>query len=190
MPIDFDNEDITVLLNADSEENPLIKNALANIIYDELRRIAYSKLKRENKDCTVTVTSMVHEAFIRLDKVENVEWDNRRHFYGAAAETMRRILIDRARYHSHKGREAKRSAIEFDESISFENADTADLDGLNDALETLESESPDLAEIVKLRFYVGLTNSEIAEVFECSTRTIERQWQLARAWLMTEIKSK
>lgn len=190
MPLDLNKEDITILLNADSAENPVAKNTLATVIYDELRRIAYSKLKRENQDCTVTVTSMVHEAFIRLDKVENIEWDNRRHFYGAAAETMRRILIERARYHSHKGREAKKHAVEFDEDLAIKNIDASEFEGLNDALETLMKESPELADIVKLRFFVGLTNSEIADIFECSTRTIERQWQVARAWLMAEIGNK
>jgi RNA polymerase sigma factor (TIGR02999 family) len=181
------DENVTVLLNALDPENIDARNQLTEIIYEDLKRIAFNRLKLETEDNTYTVTALVHDAFVRLDKTNRTAWKNRKHFFGAVAETMRRILVERARYQKHKLRNQSNNSIEFDDGLVVDSISASDTIELDDALIELQKNDSELADIVKLKFYVGLSIEEIANIYECSGRTIDRQWQLARAWLTAEM---
>jgi len=183
----FKDDNITTLLNALDTQNAEARNKLAKIVYQDMKCIAFNRLKSERRDCTYTVTALVHDAYMRLEKTNHTQWLNRKHFFGAVAETMRRILIERARYQQHKGRKESAKSIEFEDGLVIEAINARDAIDLDDALLELQRNDNVLAEIVKLKFFVGLSIDEIASVFECSARTIDRQWHVARAWLTAEM---
>lgn len=186
MTDDYVNE-ITTLLNDEDAFNPRIQSQLAKLVYLDLKRIGFNRLANESLDNSLTITGLVHETFIRLNECESMTWKNRRHYYGAAAEAMRRILIDRARYHFADRREGEKMAIPLEEGLLLEAVKPRHLIELSDALTDLEAHDKELAELVKLRYFVGLSLKEIAEMQDVSSRTIDRRWSIARAWLMTEI---
>jgi RNA polymerase sigma factor (TIGR02999 family) len=163
---------------------------LIPLVYDELRRLAAVRLAAEPAGQTLQPTALVHEAWIRLIGGQSQTWENRAHFFGAAAEAMRRIMIERARRKSrikHGGGQ---------ERVNIEKIDIADALPdekvllVDEALERLEKEDPETARIVKLRFFGGLNNEEIAKITGINGRTIRRQWDFAKAWLFKRIQAK
>ena len=180
--------DVTVILQSIEEGDVQAADQLLPLVYEELRRLAAFKMANEAAGQTLQPTALVHEAWLRLVG-ENHPWENRGHFFSAAAEAMRRILIERARRRQrvrHGGELHRTSFNELDLAITTDD-DTVLL--VNEALEKLTREDPTGAELIKLRFFVGLTNVEAAEVLGLSERTAKRTWAYARAWLYEEIKN-
>jgi len=163
--------------------------AFLDLVYDELRRLAASKMAREDSGQTLQATALVHEAWLRLIGDENRRFEDRTHFFAAAAEAMRRILIERARrrHAVRHGGEYERVALQ-DEMLAGHDADEQLL-ALNDALEKLELKSPMQAQVVKLRYFAGMTNEEIAELIGVSLSTVKNYWIFSKAWLFREIKA-
>jgi RNA polymerase sigma factor (TIGR02999 family) len=163
--------------------------ALLPLVYDELRRLAAAKLAREAPGQTLQPTALVHEAWLRLGGEKQPTWANRRHFFAAAAESMRRILIDNARRKQAARRGAGERPVSADVT-GLEIAapvDDAELLLVNDALEAFALHDPRKAELVKLKYFVGLTLEEAADTLEISHRTAKRDWAYARAWLFQEV---
>jgi RNA polymerase sigma-70 factor (ECF subfamily) len=181
-------KEITGLLIAWNQGDEFARNKLIPIIYDELRRVARGALRRERNNHTLQPTALVHEAFLRLIDQGQVNWQNRAHFFGAAARLMRQILVN----HAEARRAAKRGGSE--EPLSLTEIDalvaeqTIDLIALNEALNTLERLDPRQVRIVELRYFSGLSNDEIAEATGLSSATIKREWSTARAWLRRELE--
>lgn len=163
---------------------------LLALVYDELRRLAAAKMAHEQPGQTLQATALVHEAFIRLvDGAVDGQWNGRGHFFGAAAEAMRRILIENARRKNRikHGGEMKRA--EFNPELLAGDAPDLDILALNEALTRLEGLFPDKAEVVKLRYFAGLTNDETAELLGVAPATAQRYWQFARTWLYQQLNS-
>jgi RNA polymerase sigma factor (TIGR02999 family) len=160
---------------------------LIPLVYDELRRLARQYLQRERSDHTLQATGLVHEAYLRLVDQSSVTWQNRAHFFGVAAQAMRRILVDHARSHRAEKRGGDREKLEFDEELLPSGERAVDLIALDDALRELERLDSRQSQIVELRFFGGLTNEEIGEALDISPRTIKREWRLAKAWLRRQI---
>lgn len=168
---------------------PNAESLLAKV-YDELRRVAYSKMSRERVDQTLQPTALVHEAWIRLGGEIQPVWANRAHFFSAAAEAMRRILIERARRRQAIRHGGDQQRAEFDDLVGLPesmNNDEHVID-LNEALDKLATEDPQKAELVKLRYFVGMTIEESADTLGISTPTVKRWWAYARSWLFEEMK--
>jgi RNA polymerase sigma factor (TIGR02999 family) len=162
---------------------------LLPLVYDELRRIAAARMAQEAAGQTLQPTALVHEAWLRLVGDGDRTWQNRAHFFGAAAEAMRRILIENARRRSRLKRGGGLDRVDLEE---IELADTTPDDKIlliDGALGRLEEEDPDKARIVSLKFFGGLTNQEVAQSLGVSERTVERQWAFAKAWLFRCIRS-
>lgn len=160
---------------------------LWRVVYDELRELAQSKVRREAASATLQPTMLVNEAYMRLVRSESDRWENRAHFFGAAAEAMRRVLIDRARQHGAAKRSVGRERVSLDEldAVAAESAD--ELLALEAALQKFEQRSPRQARVVKLRFFAGLTSEEAAEALGVSRATVVNDWRFAKAWLQREI---
>jgi RNA polymerase sigma factor (TIGR02999 family) len=182
--------DLTRILDRARQGETNAADELLPLVYDELRKLAAARMAREAPGQTLQPTALVHEAWLRLIGSQNQEWHGRRHFFGAAAEAMRRILIDNAR----RKRALKRNALV--EHVDLENlevaaqADEETLLVIQDALDKLAGEDPRSAELVKLRFFVGMGNRDAAEVLGISERSAKRLWTFARAWLYHEIQSR
>lgn len=158
---------------------------LIPVVYEELRKIARGQMSRESGPQTLSATALVHEAWLRVGG--EVRWQSRRHFFGAAAEAMRRILIERARAKARMKRGGEFERVELGE-VEIEAPTTGeDLIALDEALAKFMREDPEAAEIVSLRYFAGLKWSEIAEMTGTSERELNRQWEYARAWLRTEM---
>jgi RNA polymerase sigma factor (TIGR02999 family) len=161
------------------------------LVYDELRRLAAAKLARESAGQTLQPTALVHEVWLRLGGDQQPAWGNRAHFFAAAAEGMRRILIDNARRKlavRHGGKLEKLSANATGFDFVSEPTDDAELLLVNEAIDALAAHDPRKAELVKQRYFTGLTLEEAAEVLDISLRTAKRDWAYARAWLFNEVK--
>ncbi len=179
-------EDVTQLLVHLNEGDPAAGEQLMRVVYDELRRIAARFLRRERENHTLQTTALVHEAYLRLVD-ESIEWKNRSHFFGIAAENMRRILIEYARSRNAAKRGGGARPVSLDEGIDISDERASDLLALDDALTALAEFDPAKARLVELRFFAGLTVAETAAVLGTSEATINRQWRLARAWLGQEM---
>jgi len=184
--------DATRILNS---ENPQVAADLLPLIYHELRRLAASKMASQPPGQTIQATVLVHEAWIKLTGQPSRLWNDRRHFFAAAAEAMRQILIDRARKRRtiKHGGDAARLSLDSMEGIELPAETPGDEDTLiavNEALDQLAARDPDRAQVVKLKFFVGLQNQEIAELMQVSTKTVQRQWIAARAWLFKQLDEK
>jgi RNA polymerase sigma factor (TIGR02999 family) len=179
--------DVTKILDAIVAGDSGAADQLLPLVYNELRRLAAGRLAREAPGQTLEPTALVHEAYIRLVGDANFVWQNRAHFFAAAAESMRRILIDRARGKKRikRGAHAKRLNLK-DVDLAYE-LPSDELLALDEALQKLEGEDPDKASLVKLRFYAGLTLQQAAEALGISRATADRYWRFARAWLYQEI---
>jgi RNA polymerase sigma factor (TIGR02999 family) len=170
-------------------------DAFIQQVYDELRAIAHARLRGERANITLQSTELVHEAYMRLRPGEGVQWESRGHFFAAAAEAMRRILIDRARARGRvkrggddDGRPASKLSLDVAEVAALANDDDPEtVLALDRAIERLAAQDERIAQIVRLRFYAGLSVDEVAEVLETSSRTVLRDWAFARAWLYGEL---
>lgn len=175
----------------DSTSEPQVTRDLFQTVYDELRKLAAFQLSAERVGHTLNPTALVHEVYLRLNsstRGDKQPWKDRKQFFTMAAEAMRRILIDHARYHRRKKRGGGRPASKVDiEQIAAELH--PDVIALNDALEALAVERPDAAELVKLRYFTGLTMDEAAEILELSPSTADRRWTFAKVWLLDRLAS-
>ena len=180
---------ITAILRAISRGEAGADETLYRIVYDDLKRIAARRMSREREGHTLQPTALIHEAYPRLLGDQNANWRDRRHFLGAAAEAMRRVLVDHARRRAREKRGAGNRRVDFPTSLAVDGEQVDDLIRLNEALEKLEAQDESRAEVVKLKFFVGMTHAEIAEALETPLRTVERRWAFARAWLQTELDS-
>lgn len=160
---------------------------LMPLVYGELRRLADIYLRRERKDHTLQSTAVVHEAFMRMVNQRNVQWRNRAHFYGIAAQMIRRILVDYARAHQANKRGAGNFKLSLDDALGVAQKPDLDLVRLDDALQLLSEIDPQQGRVVELRFFAGLSIEETAEVLGISTATVKREWSTARAWLFREL---
>ena len=173
-----------------TDGNQEVVNHILPHIYDELKRLASSYLRRERSDHTLQPTALVHEAYMKLVDQKRVRWQNRAHFFGIAAQVMRRILMDHARKHQadKRGGEAEKLPIE-EEILVVSHDRSAELVALDDALHTLAAMDPQKARIVELRYFGGLSIEETAEVMGVSVPTINRQWRMAKAWLYSQLSA-
>jgi RNA polymerase sigma factor (TIGR02999 family) len=180
--------EVTRILCAIEQGDPQAAEQLLPLVYDELRRLAAEKLAREKPGQTLQATALVHEAYIRLVDVEKVQhWDSRGHFFAAAAEAMRRILVERAREKSRARHGGDRRRVELDEACPLESAPCDDLLALDEALAKLACQEPTKAWLVKLRYFAGLSLDEAAEALGISRATAKRRWTYARAWLYSQL---
>ncbi len=181
--------DVTHILSAIEQGDPKATEQLLPLVYDELRRLASQKLAQESPGQTLQATALVHEAYVRLvDGNPDQNWDNRRHFFAAAAEAMRRILIERARQKQSLKRGGNFERVELDGvEPSFLPMACDDILGLDEAIQKLEQKDPRKAELVKLRFFAGLTTAEAAKSLGVSLSTAENDWTYARCWLKLEM---
>lgn len=182
--------DASEILKAIAQGDAQAANQLLPIVYEELRRLAKARLALEKPGQTLQATDLVHEAYGRLVDVADGEaekWNSAGHFFGAAAEAMRRILIDRARAKAAIKRGGGIQRIEFDEIEHPASQRPERLLLLDEALQALERSDPDKAKLVKLRFFAGLTGQQAAKALDISTTTADRHWAYARAWLKTRM---
>jgi RNA polymerase sigma factor (TIGR02999 family) len=180
--------EVTLILSAVEQGEPQAADRLLSLVYGELRRLAAQKLAREKPGHTLEATALVHEAYVRLFDAngDGQHWDSRRHFFAAAAEAMRRILIDNARRKlavKHGG--DRRREILSDIASAIPDNELIELDG---ALEKLTAQDPIKARLVELRYFAGLTGEQAAKVLGISPSTADRHWAYARSWLQAEIR--
>ena len=180
---------ITQILAAIGEGDQQAPEQLLPLVYEELRRIARAKMAGERPGHTLQPTALVHEAFLRLFGTEEPSWENRAHFFGAAAEAMRRILIDRARKKARLMRGGDRQRVDLDTAIGRAEPQALEVLAVDEALTRLESIDPRMAQVVKLRYFAGLTLEEVAKAEGVSLSTVNRLWTAARAWLQVELSS-
>jgi RNA polymerase sigma factor (TIGR02999 family) len=181
--------DVTRILSAIERGDRQSADELLPIVYDELRTLAAQRLTQEKPGQTLSATALVHEAYLRLVGPANAQgWASRGHFFAAAAEAMRRILINRARDKNRQKRGGRARRIDLDQVESALETDDEELLALDEALETLAVEDNAAVKLVKLRFFAGLTLRETAEAMGLSQRTAERQWAYARAWLYDRLR--
>jgi RNA polymerase sigma factor (TIGR02999 family) len=162
---------------------------LTPIIYNDLRRVARALLTHERPEHTLSATALVHEAYVRLIDQHRVQWQNRTHFFGAAARVMRRVLVDHARARSAAKRGGDWTKVVLDPDVAIDRLadDVLDLDSALSALESLDSRK---ARVVEMKCFAGMTNAEIASALDVSGATVERDWSLARAWLINAVRTR
>jgi RNA polymerase sigma factor (TIGR02999 family) len=178
--------DVTRILEAVQQGDAKAADELLPLVYEELRRLAEHKMANEAAGHTLQPTALVHEAWLRLVRAPDQTWQNRAHFFRTAAECMRRILIDHARRKQQVRHGGGQERVSLDGLDISDGQDGMRLLQVNDALDRLALQDLTKAEIVKLRFFAGLENREIAEMLGISERTVERAWRFAKAWLLTE----
>lgn len=174
--------DVTRLI-AELAPDAAPSEALVAVLYDELRGIAHRQLRRERSDHTLTTTALVHEAYLRLTQSTQLPEENRSLFLAAAANTMRRVLVEYARARNTKKREGVKHTIELTEAVDLVEGENEHLVALDEALARLGESSPRLVKLVELRFFIGLSEAETAAVLGTSVRTVRRDWVKARGWL-------
>ena len=176
--------DATHILVAIEQGDPRKADQLLPLVYAELRKLAARKLARESPGQTIDATGLVHEAYMRLVGVDkSLNWDSRGHFFAAAAEAMRRILVERARRRHTLKRGGRRARLNLDDSALVAPEPSADIVALSDALDALASRDPLAASLVKLRFFAGLNMTEASRALGISVRSAHDVWAFARAWL-------
>ena len=181
--------DFTAMLQSVEQGDSQSAAALLNEVYTELRRLAANRMAGEGPGHTLQATALVHEAWIRLMGGQSREFANKKHFFAAAAEAMRRILIDRARHKKRQKRAGGYAHIDLSQvTIATEDPDEVVL-GVDDAIAQLAHQKPVSAEVVKLRYYIGLNHAEIAETLGLSVITVRRHWTFARSWLYASLKT-
>lgn len=185
--------DITRLLHQASGGSGDAFSQLVTLLYRELNDLAHRKLRLESPGHSLNTTGLVHEAYLKLADQTRADWKNREQFFAVAAEAMRRVLIDHARRRHRAKRGGRQEHVPLDEAIDTPHPDYLDdeqaeeLIALDEALERLAAFNPEGARIVKLRFFGGLSNDEVADVLASSERTVRRQWSVAKAWLRREL---
>jgi RNA polymerase sigma factor (TIGR02999 family) len=181
--------DVTRILEAAQQGDPTAADKLLPLVYEELRKLAAHKMANEAAGQTLQPTALVHEAWMRLVGQESPRFQNRAHFFAAAAEAMRRILIDNARRKRALRHGGGQQRVDFEPADLATASDDEQLLAVNDALDKLAAQNQAEAELVKLRYFVGMTLDEAAEALGISARTADNYWAHARAWLFSEINS-
>jgi len=179
--------DVTRLLDAAAAGNSKAAAELLPLVYDELRQLAAARMADEKPGQTLQATALVHEAYLRLTGDDEIAWENRAHFFGAAARAMQRILVEHARARGREKRVGGRQRQPLSVVDLAVDADLEQVLAVQSAVEKLEAQDPRLAEIVRLRFYAGLGVEETAQALGLSERTVRRDWTVARAWLIREL---
>lgn len=180
--------DVTRILSQIEQGDPTAAEQLLPLVYDELRRLATAKMASENPGQTLQATALVHEAYVRLvSAAECRVWDGRRHFFAAAAEAMRRILIEQARRKQGPKAGGRLERVEFPQDQPAKAEFGLDLLTISDALDEFQSVDARAAELVKLRFFTGATRHEAAEILGVSVATADNDWAYAKAWLQTKL---
>jgi RNA polymerase sigma factor (TIGR02999 family) len=180
--------EVTHILNAIEQGDPAAAEQLLPLVYAELRQLAAQKLAHERPGQTLQATALVHEAYLRLvDDDQAQPWNSRRHFFAAAAEAMRRILVESVRRKRSVKHGGQRVRIDLDEALVVGHEPPQDLVELDDLIEQLAAADPRAAELVKLRFFAGLTGDQTAEVLGISSRSADLLWAYARAWLFQKL---
>lgn len=182
--------DATVLLAAVEEGDPRAADQLLALVYEELRRLAAYKMTQEAPGQTLQPTALVHEAWLKLIGAGERKFENRAHFFAAAAEAMRRILIDRARRRQTQRHGGQYERVELQETGLAAPADDDQMLAVDEALEKLSREHSLQAQVVKLRYFGGMTNEEIAQALDLSVSTVKNYWTFARAWLFDAIRDR
>ena len=181
--------DVTQILSQIEQGDPSAADQLLPLVYEELRRLAAAKLAHEKPGQTLQATALVHEAFMKLvDGDQVVDWKSRGHFFGAAAEAMRRILVDNARRKQRPKHGGDRQRVDLEDSFAMTDDRAAQLLALEEALNKLASESPVTANLVKLRYFAGLTHQEAANAVGISRATADRYWAYAKVFLHCEME--
>ena len=180
--------DVTQILHQIESGDPSAAENLLPLVYEELRRLAAHKMAGESPDNTLQATALVHEAYVRLVDTDNVQhWAGRGHFFSAAAEAMRRILVEQARRKKGPKAGGRQQRVEMACIDPEMPGPELDLLALSEALDGLQATDPRAAELVKLRFFVGLTNRETAEMLDISVSTAKSDWVYAKCWLLAQI---
>jgi len=180
--------DVTRILRSIEQGDPKAPEQLLPLVYEELRKLAAARMTQEPPGQTLQATALVHEAWLKLAGSDRQQWRGREHFFGAAAEAMRRILIDKARRKASQKRGGNQPPEELHESRIELSAPPAEILAVHDALDALAAEDRLAAEVVKLRYFVGMTIPEIAEALGMAPRTADRCWSFARVWLKQTIE--
>jgi RNA polymerase sigma-70 factor (ECF subfamily) len=180
--------DITQLLNDYQSGKKDALDELFPLVYGELRKLAASRMRGERADHTLQPTALVHEAYLRLIEQHSSDWQNRAHFFGLAAEMMRRILVNHAVKNNADKRFGNQTRLALDEIVDFTNGSDINLVALDEALNKLAGFDLKQAKIIELKFFGGLTSEEIAEVTGVSDSTVKREWRIAKAWLHEQLK--
>jgi len=186
---DLPPEDITGLLHRWRGGDAAALESLTQIVYEELRRLARRQLQRERREHTLQSTALVNEAFLRLIRHPNVEWQDRAHFFAVSSQLIRRILVDHARQRVAAKRDGGIRVAELQDGMAQTNQRPEELIALDAALEELAKLDPLQSQVVELRFFSGLSMEETAEVMGLSARTVARYWATARLWLMRELSA-
>jgi RNA polymerase sigma factor (TIGR02999 family) len=181
--------DVTRILQSIDAGDPKAAEQLLPLVYEELRKLAAVRMAHEPPGQTLQATALVHEAWLKLAGSDRQQWHGRAHFFGAAAEAMRRILIDKARRKAAEKRGGNRAPEELHESRIELKAPSAEILAVHDALDDLAAEDRIAAEVVKLRYFGGMNIPEIADVLGIAPRTADRHWAFARSWLKRAIES-
>ena len=185
--------DVTRILSAIEQGDPKAAEALLPLVYEELRKLAAQRLAKEKTGQTLQATALVHEAYLRLVGAPRegdagpAGWNGRGHFFSAAAEAMRRILVDQARHKQADKNGGGRARVDLPDDLVAPGARTDDLVALDEALTRLERHEPDAARLVKLRYFAGLSHQEAADALGVSRGTADRLWALGRAWLFRQL---
>jgi RNA polymerase sigma factor (TIGR02999 family) len=186
--------DVTRILLQIESGDPSAAEQLLPLVYDELRKLAAAKLAHEKPGQTLQATALVHEAYLRLARKgagsggqDAMSWTSRSHFFGAAAEAMRRVVVEHARSRGRLKRGGHRQRVDLDSNCSIQEPPSLDILALDEALTNLAATEPVKADLVKLRFFAGLTMPQAADALGVSLATAERYWTFAKAWLYTEL---
>ena len=179
--------DVTPILIDLRAGNKEAESRLIPLVYRELRRLAAHYLRAERADHTLQPTALVHEAYLRLTRLREVDWQSRSHFFATAATVMRRILVDHARAQRANKRDAFREAVSLEEALVVSPSRSSQLIALDEALDKLAKLDIRRSKIVELRFFGGLSEEETGEVLGISARTVKRDWRVAKAWLYNEV---
>ena len=182
-----DDGEVTQLLKAMKSGDPSAMERLLPLVYSELHRLAASYMRRERQDHTLQPTALINEAYLRLTR-GHLDWQNREHFIGVAANTMRRVLVDHARAHKARRRGGELSRVELEEGLAISEKQTEEILALDEALNKLTEAKPRQARVVELRYFGGLSVEQIAAVLEIAPRSVKREWALARIWLYNELR--
>jgi RNA polymerase sigma-70 factor, ECF subfamily len=185
-----ESQEVTLLLSALTRGEDGAASKLVPVVYDELHRLAGSYMRRERVDHTLQATALVHEAYLKLVGQRSVNWQSRAHFFGVAAQLMRRILIDHARGHTREKRGGEQKKVSLDEAFVFVEQRADELLAVDESLNLLAKIDPRQARIVELRFFGGLSVEEAAEVLGVSPKTVKRDWSVAKAWLYADLKER
>jgi RNA polymerase sigma-70 factor, ECF subfamily len=184
------SQEITQLLLAWSDGDQAALEKLTPLVYAELHRLAKGYMFGERHGHTLQTTALINEAYMRLIDWKNVRWQGRAHFFGVAAQVMRRILVDFARARHYAKRGGAAAQVSLDEAVTIHEDRSAELIALDEALKSLAEIDPRKSQVVELRFFGGLSAKETAEALQVSLRTVEREWNSARAWLYRELRGK